>query len=129
MTGPAISHPSTTISFLGFGRISHEVLTRLLAFTNKSHPPAVLYTSSRARPNQAEIDTAYSKQFAVQVKRVEKEELAEKADVLIVLCDMNPNTINTVNRSFLKRMKKTAILVNAARVSPLIRIILKPRDP
>ncbi len=116
MCGPSISHPNLTISFLGFGRIAQAVLSRLLAFTSKSAPPTILYQSSRARPNQVELDAAHSKTFGVEVKRVEKEELGEKADVLIVLCSLSPDTKDFVNRDFLKRMKKTAVLVNCARV-------------
>ena len=51
------------------------------------------------------------------MKRVEKDELAKNADIVIVLCDLNPNTKDLVNKDFLKQMKNTAILVNAARVS------------
>lgn len=117
MTGPSIGHPNLTIGFLGFGRISQETLRRLLVFTSQSAPPTVTYVSSRARPNQAEIDAEFSKKFGVTVKRQEKEEVAAQADILIVLCVQNESTINLVNKDFLKTMKKSAVLVNAARVS------------
>jgi glyoxylate/hydroxypyruvate reductase len=117
LCGPSISHPSLTISFLGFGRISHETLRRLLAFTSKSQPPTILYHSSRARPNQAEIDEGYTRDFGVQVRRVEIEELAEKGDVVVVLCSLTKETTDLVGKEFLGRMKKSAVLVNAARVS------------
>ncbi|WVQ82657.1 hypothetical protein IAT38_004789 [Cryptococcus sp. DSM 104549] len=113
--GLSIGHPSITIGFLGFGRISQTALERLLAFTNRSAPPTVLYNSSRRRDNQDEIDAGFTKQFGVDVKRVEKDELAGKADVLIVLCDLNPSTKDLVNKEFLGKMKKSAILVNVAR--------------
>jgi lactate dehydrogenase-like 2-hydroxyacid dehydrogenase len=116
MCGPSITHPNLTIGFLGFGRISQFVLRRLLAFTNKSQPPNIIYLSSRSRPNQAEIDEGFTKEFGVDVKRVEKDQIAEKSDIVIVLCDQNPGTVNLVNKEFLGRMKKTAILVNCARV-------------
>jgi len=116
MCGPAISHPSLTLSFLGFGRISHKVLSRLLSFTSKSHTPTITYTSSRARPNQSDIDADFSRTFGVTVRRVEVDELARGADVLVVLCDMNIQTVGLVDKEFLERMKSTAILVNAARV-------------
>lgn len=116
MCGLSISHPSLTISFLGFGRISQEVLRRLLVFTNKQNPPSIQYLSSRARPNQAELDADFSKTFGVEVKRVEKDQIAQEADIVIVLCDQNPNTVNMVNKEFMKKMKKSAVLINAARV-------------
>jgi len=120
MCGPSISHPSLTLSFLGFGRISQETLRKLLVFTNRDHPPTIQYTSSRARPNQKEIDEDFTKEFGVKVERVEKDTLAANADVLVVLCDLNPSTKDLVNMEFLKKMKKSAVLVNGARVSYLL---------
>ena len=117
MTGPSIGHPDLTIGFLGFGRISQEALRRLLAFTNKKQPPTITYLSSRARPNQAEIDADFSKEFGVTIKRQERDEIAAQADIVIVLCVHNESTINLVNKDFLTKMKKSAVLVNCARVS------------
>lgn len=118
MCGPSIGHPNLTIGFLGFGRISQVTLDRLVAFTNKDQPPKILYTSSKARPNQAEIDADFSKQWdgkVASVSRVEADELAEKSDIVIVLCALNESTKDLVNKDFLRKMKKTAVLVNSAR--------------
>jgi glyoxylate/hydroxypyruvate reductase len=120
MCGPSIGAENLTISFLGFGRISQVVLQRLLAFTNKSKPPKIEYLSSRRRENQTEIDEKFSKEFGVSIKRVEKDEIARNADILIVLCDQNPSTVNLVNKEFLSKMKKSAVLVNCARVCVMI---------
>jgi len=117
MCGPSISHPNLTIGFLGFGRISEAVVERLLAFTNKDAPPKIRYTSSRARDKQAEIDAGFSKRWNLDVRRAEKDEVAAESDIVIVLCSLSPATKDTVNKDFLRRMKKTAVLVNAARVS------------
>ncbi|EAL21744.1 hypothetical protein CNBC4460 [Cryptococcus deneoformans B-3501A] len=113
--GLSIGHPSLTIGFLGFGRISQATVQRLLAFTNKEQPPRILYTSSYRRDNQDEIDAGFSKTFGVEVRREERETLASQADILIVLCDLNPSTKDLVNKNFLQKMKKSAILVNVAR--------------
>ncbi|OWZ64405.1 hypothetical protein AYX14_06496 [Cryptococcus neoformans] len=113
--GLSIGHPSLTIGFLGFGRISQATVRRLLAFTNKEQPPRIMYTSSYRRDNQDEIDANFSKTFGVEVRREEKESLASQADILIILCDLNPSTKDLVNKSFFQRMKKSAILVNVAR--------------
>jgi glyoxylate/hydroxypyruvate reductase len=113
LCGPTISHPSLTVSFLGFGRISQETLRKLLVFTNRDAPPTVQYTSSRPR----ELDADFSKAFGVKVQRVEIDQLAKEADILVVLCDLNPSTTDLVNVDFLKKMKKSAVLVNGARVS------------
>ncbi|WVW82439.1 hypothetical protein I302_104449 [Kwoniella bestiolae CBS 10118] len=103
------------IGFLGFGRIPQAAVDRLLAFTNKTEPPTIIYNSSRERANQAAIDADFTKRYGVEVKRVEKDELASQADVLIVLCDLNPSTKDIVNKEFLAKMKPTSILVNVAR--------------
>lgn len=129
MCGPSISSPSLTLGFLGFGRISQQTLTRLLAFTSKSHPPKVVYLSSRARPDQAEIDRKWSEEFGVQVQRKDKEEVAAESDVLIVLCNQTPDTVNLVNKDFLGRMKKSAVLINGARVISVELINQQPNSP
>ena len=129
MCGPSLSTPNLTLGFIGFGRISQVVLRRLMAFSAPDSPPRVVYLSSRARPNQAELDAGFSKAFGLDVRRVEKDELAKTADVVIVLCDQNPQTVNLVNSEFLGRMKKTAILVNAARVSGASRLVSLARWP
>lgn len=117
MCGPSIGHANLTIGFLGFGRISECVVDRLLAFTSKSAPPSILYTSSRARPNQAEIDGAFSQRWGgISVARAADElEVAAKADIVIVLCSLSPATTDLVDAKFLRAMKPTAVLVNAAR--------------
>ena len=45
--------------------------------------------------------------------------MAAEADVLIVLANLSPSTHHIVNADVLKRMKKTATVVNVAR-GPLI---------
>lgn len=115
MCGPGMNHPNLTIGFLGFGRISECVVDRLLAFTNKAAPPQIIYNSSRARANQADIDAKFSARWGVSVQRVEKDDVAAQADILVVLCALTPETTDVVNAAFLRKMKKTAVLVNAAR--------------
>ncbi|WVR05999.1 hypothetical protein IAU60_003027 [Kwoniella sp. DSM 27419] len=113
--GQSIGHPSLTIGFLGFGRISQAALERLLVFTHKTERPSIIYNSSRRRDNQEAIDEEFTQRYGVNVARVEKDELATQADILIVLCDLNPSTKDLVNKAFLQKMKKSAILVNVAR--------------
>lgn len=124
LTGPALSRPSLTIGFLGFGRISHCTLQRLLAFTQpatSAYPPRCIYTSSRARPNQGEIDAEHTRRFGVSVKRVEADVLAAESDVLIVLCSLNEDTKGMVDEAFLNLMKRDSVLINVARVSTIPR--------
>jgi glyoxylate reductase len=52
-------------------------------------------------------------------RRVEKQELLERSDVVSLHCPLTPETRGLVGAPELERMKKTAILVNAAR-GPLV---------
>jgi glyoxylate/hydroxypyruvate reductase len=125
LTGPSFSRPNLTLGFLGFGRISHSVLSRFLSFTlpaSHSDAPKVVYTSSHRRPEQDSIDAEYTKRFGVEVKWVEKEELAQESDVLVVLCNLNESTKGIVGKEFLSNMKETAVLVNTARVSHSLQL-------
>ncbi|GHJ85872.1 hypothetical protein NliqN6_2274 [Naganishia liquefaciens] len=119
LTGPALSRASLTIGFLGFGRISQCTLHRLLAFTqpptSATPLPRCIYTSSRARSNQGEIDQEHTRKFGVEVTRVEAQVLAAQSDVLIVLCSLNESTKGMVNEAFLNLMKRDSVLINVAR--------------
>ncbi|KAJ9094270.1 hypothetical protein QFC21_006096 [Naganishia friedmannii] len=118
LTGPALTKPSLTIGFLGFGRISHCTLERLLAFTQprkSAHAPRCIYTSSRVRSNQQEIDNEYTEQFGIATRRVEVDVLARESDILIILCSLNKDTKGMVNEAFLEKMKSDAVLINVAR--------------
>lgn len=48
---------------------------------------------------------------------MDKDELAGKSDVLVVLCNLNGSTKGIVGKEFLGKMQETAVLVNCARVS------------
>lgn len=78
-------------------------------------PPRVLYNTSRQAPK--EQDEEYSKRWGVEVKWVDKETLAQQGDVVILLCGLNDSTRGIVGEEFLGKMKKTAVLINVARVS------------
>lgn len=116
MCGPAMSEPGLTIGFIGFGRISEAVVDRLVPFTNQTEKARVVYSNSRERDDQKSIDEAFSKRWGIDVRRGSVEQVAEESDIVIVLCSLSPATTNLVDAGFLKRMKKTAVLVNAARV-------------
>lgn len=46
---------------------------------------------------------------------VDLDELARESDAVFVLAPGGPSTYHVVNEGFLRKMKKTAVLVNAAR--------------
>jgi glyoxylate/hydroxypyruvate reductase len=108
LTGPGFT-PSTIVSFLGFGRIAQATLLRLLPFG----PKKCLYNTRTKKD-----DAALSKELGCEVEWVSKEELARRSDVVFVLCNGGPETKGLVGKEFLGMMKKTAVLVNTARVSP-----------
>jgi lactate dehydrogenase-like 2-hydroxyacid dehydrogenase len=88
----------------------------------------VIYASSGRKDDQEQIDEGFSKRFGVDVRWVEKDQLAEESDLVVVLCNLNDNTKGLVGKEFLGRMKPTSILVNAARVSLMYVLLSRPTD-
>ncbi|KAG9222088.1 hypothetical protein CCMSSC00406_0009301 [Pleurotus cornucopiae] len=114
--GPQLSSDGTTkprtIGFLGFGRIAQATLARLIPFGVKR----VIYTGSPSSPPTHERDQALAKEYKLDsLLRVDIAELAKESDVLFVLAPGGPKTRHIVNEEVLRKMKKTAILVNASR--------------
>jgi glyoxylate/hydroxypyruvate reductase len=104
------------VGFLGFGRIAQATLARLVPF-GITH--CVFTSNPSSTPNPA-FEASIAEKFGLQpatekVRRVELDELARESDVLIVLAPGGEKTRHTVNEGFLKKMKKTAVLVNTAR--------------
>ncbi|KAG0707981.1 hypothetical protein DFH29DRAFT_822771 [Suillus ampliporus] len=111
-TTPASS--TRKIGFLGFGRIAQATLARLVPF-GITH---CLYTSSSPSPtNQNQTrDTTLKNQHNLQsLSKVPIDELARESDVLFVLAPGGSDTYHVVDEAFLRKMKKTSVLVNASR--------------
>ena len=49
------------------------------------------------------------------MEKVDLKQVAEQSDVVFVLAPGGPETYHIVDEAFLRKMKKTAVLVNAAR--------------
>ena len=118
MCGPQLSAsralhtPTRTVGFLGFGRISQATLTRLIPF-GVTH---CLYSSNPSSPPTLSRDTALAQQHNLQsVKRVDLNELARGSDVLFVLAPGGDSTRHLVNEHFLRKMRKTSVIVNTSR--------------
>ncbi|KAG7097660.1 hypothetical protein E1B28_004988 [Marasmius oreades] len=118
MCGPQISttahSPSRTIGFLGFGRISQATLSRAVSFGVTD----CIYHSNPSSPPKLERDQAILKQHQPQLKSlrsVDLDTLARESDVVIVLAPGGEKTKHIINEEFLRKMKKHAVLVNAAR--------------
>jgi glyoxylate/hydroxypyruvate reductase len=116
IASPSLStnNPETekTVGFLGFGRIAQAVLARLSGFGVTK----AVFTSnpaSKADPSQ-EIGLA-AKHRMRSLRRVDMKELAEESDFLVILAPGGPSTYHVVDEAFLRRMKKSAVLVNVAR--------------
>jgi len=116
LCGPQISampgYPPRIIGFLGFGRIAQAVLARLVPFgVTHFH-----YSSNPASaPNNARDAVLVERYKLSTLKRVDIDQLAQHSDVVFVLAPGGEKTRHLVNESFLKRMKKSSILVNASR--------------
>jgi glyoxylate/hydroxypyruvate reductase len=123
LTGPQIAHK--TLAFLGFGRISHSVLLRLLPF---SPSPRVIY-HTRTRPSSSELSslsqgfsTAAGPGRKIEVEWVDLETLAKEGDIVLVLCAGGDATRGLVGEDFMRKMgqgksKGQGVIVNAARGS------------
>jgi len=114
--GPQLSassiHPERTAGFIGFGRIAQATLKRLVPFGITE----CLYAGNPRTPADPAADAALARGFGLaSVRRVPLAELAAKSDVVFVLAPGGPTTRHVVDGAFLRRMKPTSVLVNAAR--------------
>lgn len=114
--GPQISanpvNPKPTAGFIGFGRIAHATLARLVP----SGFARCLYTGNPATPPNAEADAKVAEKYGVkEVRRTDLSELARESDVVFALAPGGPSTFHIIDEAFLKQMKKTAVLVNTSR--------------
>ncbi|EIW55556.1 uncharacterized protein TRAVEDRAFT_50042 [Trametes versicolor FP-101664 SS1] len=114
--GPQISanpvNPKPTAGFIGFGRIAHATLARLIPFGFAR----CLYTGNPATPPNAAADAKVAEKYGVkEVRRTDLSELARESDVVFALAPGGPSTFHIIDEAFLKQMKKTAVLVNTGR--------------
>ncbi|KAI0341375.1 hypothetical protein BDW22DRAFT_1332830 [Trametopsis cervina] len=101
-----------TAGFIGFGRISQATLARLIPF---SFTHCVYTSSPSSQPNPV-ADTQTAQKYNLRsVRRVSLDEVAEQSDVVFVLAPGGPSTYHIVNEAFLRKMKKTSVLVNTSR--------------
>lgn len=100
--------------FLGFGRIAQATLARLIPF-GFSH---CVYSGNPLSPANAhaERDAALAAELKLKsLRKVDVDTVAAESDVVFVLAPGGVETKDLVNEAFLKKMKKTAILVNTSR--------------
>ncbi|KAG6830286.1 hypothetical protein H0H87_008584 [Tephrocybe sp. NHM501043] len=116
LCGPQLSttdmSPKRTAGFLGFGRISQTTLARLIPFGITD----CIYTSSpNSAPTTTRDEDLAKRHSLSSLRRVDLDQLARESDVLFVLAPGGPATRHLVNEDFLKKMKRTSVLVNTAR--------------
>ncbi|KAF8434507.1 hypothetical protein L210DRAFT_960823 [Boletus edulis BED1] len=116
LCGPQLSttvlSPTRKVGFIGFGRISQATLSRLVPF-GITH---CLYASNPSSPPNLQHDAELQSKYNLKaVLKVDLDELARESDVLIVLAPGGPSTYHVVNEDFLRKMKKTSVLVNTSR--------------
>lgn len=100
MLGADIHH--ATLGILGFGRIGREVAKRARGFDMR-----VLYCNRHAASAEDEQ--------RLGVQRASLDDLLAQSDFVSLHVTLTPETHHLINAANLGKMKKTAILVNAAR--------------
>jgi D-3-phosphoglycerate dehydrogenase len=98
---PMLGFQQSVVGFVGFGRIGREVHARLRPF------------GFRAIVSDPYADESELK--ALQVQSVNLDTLFSTADLICLHAPLTPATKHLVNAERLKRMKATAVIVNAAR--------------
>lgn len=101
---PLIELADKTMGLIGFGRIGQQVADIAQAFGMK----VIAYDSYKS-------DQSQRKNF----KWVELDELLAESDVVSLHCPLFPETKGIINMTNLKRMRKSAFLLNTSR-GPLI---------
>lgn len=119
-TNPQRTYPGKTVGFLGFGRIAHATLARLVPFgINRFIYTGNPTSSSSASSSESEARdaalAAANNLPASAISRVSLETLAAESDVLFVLAPGGAGTYHVIDAPFLRRMKPTAVVVNPSR--------------
>jgi len=118
--GPQLSSSAyskkRTVGFVGFGRIARAILTRLIGFGVTD----CIYATNPNKPADPARDAIAEKEFIGSlhsIKRVGLDELAKESDVLFLLTPGGTETRHLISEKFLRKMKKTSVLVNTSRGS------------
>lgn len=93
---------SSTVGIIGLGRIGAAVAKRLNAFNCN-----IIYTGRSSKPDLADPVNAT---FVSSL-----DELLAKSDIVIPLCPLSKDTTGMFNMDKFKKMKRSAVFVNAAR--------------
>jgi D-3-phosphoglycerate dehydrogenase len=99
--GPISRFRDSTWGLIGFGRIAQNIARKVRAF------------NFRVVSFDPYVSEGYM--AAMGVQKVELADLLERSDIVDVMCPHTPETEHLVDEAALRKMKKTAVLVNCAR--------------
>ncbi|KIK06014.1 hypothetical protein K443DRAFT_674587, partial [Laccaria amethystina LaAM-08-1] len=108
------SRPVRTAGFLGFGRIAQATLARLIPF---GFTDCIYSSNPSSTPNTSRDLELKAKLGLASLAPVTLDELAARSDVVFVLAPGGSGTRHLVNEAFLRKMKRTSVLVNTSRGS------------
>ncbi|KAF8804737.1 D-isomer specific 2-hydroxyacid dehydrogenase [Phlegmacium glaucopus] len=101
-----------TAGFVGFGRIAQATLARLIPFGFRD----ALYASRPSSQPNPSRDEALVKELGLDsLQRVSLDRVASESDVVFVLTPGGSETKHLISEDFLRKMKKTSVLVNTCR--------------
>lgn len=91
----------STVGIIGLGRIGMAIAQRLMPFGVKR----LLYTGRSAKPHAVEVNGEY----------VPMDTLLSESDFIVISCALTPETQGLCDKTFLSKMKNTAVLINTSR--------------
>lgn len=97
---PLIELAGKTIGIIGYGKIGSEVAKIADAFSMNI---LCFVPSKKPRPDFRNF------------RFVSLDELVKNSDIISLHCPLKPQTKNLVNRDFISKMKKSAIIINTSR--------------
>lgn len=92
---------SSTLGIIGLGNIGHQIARRALGFDMQ-----VLYRS-RHRKTESESE--------LRARYVSLDELLDESDYVMLTCPLTDETRHLINAAALRKMKRTATLINISR--------------
>lgn len=99
---PSLMLSGKTVGIIGFGAIGQNLARLLRPFGGP-----ILY-SKTTRLTEAE-------EQALGARHATLEDILEQSDVVSLHCPLTPRTAGMIDRAALRRMKRTAVLINVAR--------------
>jgi len=111
LSAPNPSVPRTA-GFVGFGRIAKATLARLVPFGFTT----CVYSGRKGSNHDSAADKELCGKLGLKsIERADLDAVAARSDVVFVLAPGGESTYHIIDEGFLRKMKKTSVLVNAGR--------------